>query len=139
MTRRRTQRLPVNVVIPGMGSLRRCHRSSILSGSLLATSWLLYGAKAGAESATLHPPLATTRDPADSEGETHATPCWASSRPSGPISSKRRAWRRSAEFLANPEYGGNTGKAGWRAIGFDDRFVWAEPFGWYDGEGASGE
>ena len=42
-------------------------------------------------------------------------------------------------FLANPEYGGNAGKAGWRAIGFDDRFVWAEPFGWYDGEGAPGE
>jgi hypothetical protein len=42
-------------------------------------------------------------------------------------------------FLANPEYGGNAGKTGWRAIGFDDRFVWAEPFGWYDGEGAAGE
>jgi gluconate 2-dehydrogenase gamma chain len=42
-------------------------------------------------------------------------------------------------FLANPEYGGNAGKIGWRAIGFDDRFVWAEPFGWYDGEGAAGE
>lgn len=42
-------------------------------------------------------------------------------------------------FLANPEYGGNAAKAGWRAIGFDDRFVWAEPFGWYDGEGAAGE
>lgn len=37
-------------------------------------------------------------------------------------------------FLANPEYGGNAGKTGWRAIGFDDRFVWAEPFGWYDAE-----
>jgi hypothetical protein len=33
-------------------------------------------------------------------------------------------------FLANPEYGGNAGKAGWRAIGFDDRFVCVEPFGW---------
>ena len=42
-------------------------------------------------------------------------------------------------FLANPEYGGNAGKAGWRVIGFDDRFMWAEPFGWYDGEGAAGE
>lgn len=42
-------------------------------------------------------------------------------------------------FLANPEYGGNAGKTGWRAIGFDDRFVWAEPFGWYDGEGAADE
>jgi hypothetical protein len=26
-----------------------------------------------------------------------------------------------------------------RAIGFDERFVWAEPFGWYDGEGAVGD
>jgi hypothetical protein len=42
-------------------------------------------------------------------------------------------------FLANPEYGGNAGKAGWRAFGCDDRFVWAEPLGWYDGEGAPGE
>jgi gluconate 2-dehydrogenase subunit 3-like protein len=42
-------------------------------------------------------------------------------------------------FLANPEYGGNAGKAGWRAIGFDDRFVWAEPFGWYDQEANLGD
>lgn len=42
-------------------------------------------------------------------------------------------------FLANPEYGGNAGKAGWRVIGFDDRFVWAQPFGWYDGESAAGD
>jgi len=42
-------------------------------------------------------------------------------------------------YLANPEYGGNAGKAGWRAIGFDDRFVWSAPFGWYDGAGAAGE
>jgi hypothetical protein len=30
---------------------------------------------------------------------------------------------------------GQRGQGGWRAIGFDERFVWAEPFGWYDGEG----
>ena len=42
-------------------------------------------------------------------------------------------------FLANPEYGGNAGKAGWRAIGFDDRFVWTEPFGWYDQEANLGD
>jgi gluconate 2-dehydrogenase gamma chain len=35
-------------------------------------------------------------------------------------------------FLSNPEYGGNAGKVGWKAIGFDDRFVWSAPFGWYD-------
>jgi hypothetical protein len=28
---------------------------------------------------------------------------------------------------------------GWRAIGFDDRFLWAEPFARYDREGAPGE
>jgi gluconate 2-dehydrogenase gamma chain len=35
-------------------------------------------------------------------------------------------------MLANPEYGGNLGKTGWKMIGFDDRFSWAAPFGWYD-------
>ena len=35
-------------------------------------------------------------------------------------------------FLANPEYGGNAGKVGWKLIGFEDRFVWSAPFGWYD-------
>lgn len=39
-------------------------------------------------------------------------------------------------FLANPEYGGNAGKLGWRVIGFEDRFIWSEPFGWYDAEPA---
>ena len=28
---------------------------------------------------------------------------------------------------------------GWRATGFDDRFVWTEPFGWFDGEDPAGE
>jgi len=37
-----------------------------------------------------------------------------------------------AGMFANPEYGGNHDKAGWKLIGFDDRFSWAEPFGWYD-------
>jgi len=35
-------------------------------------------------------------------------------------------------MLANPEYGGNYNKAGWKMIGFDDRFSWSAPFGWYD-------
>jgi len=35
-------------------------------------------------------------------------------------------------MLANPEWGGNVNKAGWKMIGFDDRFSWAPPFGWYD-------
>ncbi|HJQ19404.1 MAG TPA: gluconate 2-dehydrogenase subunit 3 family protein [Gemmatimonadaceae bacterium] len=35
-------------------------------------------------------------------------------------------------LLANPEYGGNVDKTGWKLIGFVDRFSWAPPFGWYD-------
>jgi len=37
-----------------------------------------------------------------------------------------------AGMLANPEWGGNYQKMGWRWIGFDDRFSWGPPFGWYD-------
>jgi gluconate 2-dehydrogenase gamma chain len=37
-----------------------------------------------------------------------------------------------AGMFANPEYGGNTNKVGWKLIGFDDRFSWGPPFGWYD-------
>lgn len=35
-------------------------------------------------------------------------------------------------LLANPSYGGNFGKVGWRLIGFDDRFSWRPPYGYYD-------
>jgi gluconate 2-dehydrogenase gamma chain len=37
-----------------------------------------------------------------------------------------------AGMFANPSYGGNTGKVGWKLIGFDDRFFWTPPFGFYD-------
>jgi gluconate 2-dehydrogenase gamma chain len=37
-------------------------------------------------------------------------------------------------LLAHPEYGGNAGKVGWTLIGFQDRFAWQPPFGYYDGE-----
>lgn len=37
-------------------------------------------------------------------------------------------------FLANPEYGGNYNKAGWKAIGFEDYFYYQPPFGYYDSE-----
>ncbi len=37
-----------------------------------------------------------------------------------------------AGMFANPEYGGNHDKLGWKLIGFEDRFSWAEPFGYYD-------
>jgi gluconate 2-dehydrogenase gamma chain len=35
-------------------------------------------------------------------------------------------------MFANPEYGGNFEKSGWRMIGFVDQFSWTAPFGWYD-------
>lgn len=35
-------------------------------------------------------------------------------------------------MLSNPEYGGNFNRNGWKMIGFDDRFSWSAPFGWYD-------
>jgi gluconate 2-dehydrogenase gamma chain len=35
-------------------------------------------------------------------------------------------------MFANPEYGGNHDKAGWKLIGFEDRFAWGPPFGDYD-------
>lgn len=37
-----------------------------------------------------------------------------------------------AGMLANPSHGGNYDKTGWKWIGFDDRFSWSAPFGWYD-------
>jgi gluconate 2-dehydrogenase gamma chain len=35
-------------------------------------------------------------------------------------------------FMANPEYGGNQGQAGWKLIGFEDRGTFRPPFGYYD-------
>jgi gluconate 2-dehydrogenase gamma chain len=37
-------------------------------------------------------------------------------------------------FFANPEYGGNQEKIGWKLIGFEDKFYWEPPFGHYDRE-----
>jgi gluconate 2-dehydrogenase gamma chain len=37
-------------------------------------------------------------------------------------------------FVANPEYGGNQDKAGWNLIGFEGKFHYAPPFGYYDRE-----
>jgi len=36
-------------------------------------------------------------------------------------------------FFGNPSYGGNRGLAGWKLIGFEDRFHFEPPFGYYDG------
>ena len=40
-------------------------------------------------------------------------------------------------FLANPEYGGNQDQIGWKLIGFEGKFHYAPPFGYYDQESAS--
>jgi gluconate 2-dehydrogenase gamma chain len=38
-------------------------------------------------------------------------------------------------FLANPEYGGNYEKVGWRLIGLEDETMFTPPFGYYDSPG----
>ena len=35
-------------------------------------------------------------------------------------------------MCANPSYGGNFEKSGWKMVGFVDQFAWTPPFGWYD-------
>jgi gluconate 2-dehydrogenase gamma chain len=35
-------------------------------------------------------------------------------------------------FMADPEYGGNRGKVGWKLIGFEDQGAFRPPFGYYD-------
>jgi len=40
-----------------------------------------------------------------------------------------------AATFADPSWGGNRAKAGWRILGFEDRFLWQAPFGDYDAEG----
>ena len=37
-----------------------------------------------------------------------------------------------AGMFSNPSYGGNVNKVGWTLIGFEDRFSWTAPFGYYD-------
>lgn len=39
-----------------------------------------------------------------------------------------------AGTFSNPGYGGNRNKLGWKLLGFEDRFSWAPPFGYYDRE-----
>jgi gluconate 2-dehydrogenase gamma chain len=36
-------------------------------------------------------------------------------------------------FFGNPSYGGNRNLIGWKLIGFEDRFQFEPPFGFYDG------
>lgn len=35
-------------------------------------------------------------------------------------------------MFAHPDHGGNAGRVGWKLIGFEDRYSWAPPFGYYD-------
>jgi gluconate 2-dehydrogenase gamma chain len=35
-------------------------------------------------------------------------------------------------MFAHPEHGGNFGKLGWKLIGYEDRYSWVPPFGYYD-------
>jgi len=37
-------------------------------------------------------------------------------------------------MFANPEYGGNYDQMGWKLIGFENKFYFEPPFGFYDGE-----
>ena len=38
-------------------------------------------------------------------------------------------------YLGAPQYGGNRGGAGWKAVGFQNHGIWSAPFGWYDRPG----
>lgn len=43
-----------------------------------------------------------------------------------------------AGMFAMPRYGGNREKRGWSLLGFEDRFAWQPPFGYYDREAHDG-
>ena len=43
----------------------------------------------------------------------------------------------AAGMFANPAYGGNRDKIGWKMIGFEDRYYWQPPFGYYDRDEAT--
>jgi gluconate 2-dehydrogenase gamma chain len=37
-----------------------------------------------------------------------------------------------AGMFSHPEHGGNFNRIGWKLIGYEDRYSWAAPFGFYD-------
>lgn len=37
-----------------------------------------------------------------------------------------------AGMFSHPEHGGNVNRVGWKLIGYEDRYSWAPPFGFYD-------
>ena len=43
-----------------------------------------------------------------------------------------------AGTFSHPDWGGNADKAGWRILGFEDRYLWQPPFGWYDARANGG-
>lgn len=49
-----------------------------------------------------------------------------------------RSWTMLAMF-SHPKHGGNTNQVGWKLIGFEDRYSWEPPFGYYDREGSKVE
>lgn len=42
-------------------------------------------------------------------------------------------------MFAHPSWGGNHEQAGWRVLGFEPRYTWQPPFGYYDAEAAREE
>lgn len=42
-----------------------------------------------------------------------------------------------AGMFSLPSYGGNRDKLGWELLGFEDRFSWQPPFGYYDAQEAN--
>lgn len=41
-------------------------------------------------------------------------------------------------MFTDPEHGGNQDKVGWQLLGFEDRYRWVPPFGYYDEEANRG-
>jgi len=41
-------------------------------------------------------------------------------------------------MFSDPEHGGNRDKVGWQLLGFEDRYRWVPPFGYYDEEANRG-
>jgi gluconate 2-dehydrogenase gamma chain len=81
-----------------------------------------------AESRRLHP---QSKNFADLEG-THQIELMRAMEAAGsPFFETVRVATMTGMF-ADPSYGGNTGKVGWRLLGFEDRFIWQPPFGDYD-------
>ncbi len=41
-------------------------------------------------------------------------------------------WGAMVGMFSNPIHGGNFNKVGWKLLGFEDRYSWSPPFGYYD-------